>query len=93
MEDTFLYKKDMPSLPEELTTILDTVGFAICVDDGEGYEIWINQAAEQLYEITRNDVVGYHMKYLEEQGIYDPSLTYKVIEKATTTSIMHKNRK
>jgi transcriptional regulator with PAS, ATPase and Fis domain len=93
MEDAFPYKKDMPSLPEELTTILDTVGFAICVDDGEGYEIWINQAAEQLYEITRNDVVGYHMKYLEEQGIYDPSLTLQVIEKGTTTSIMHKNRK
>lgn len=86
------YRKQVEVLSDDVIEILDNLNIAVCVDDGEGYEIWINRAAEELYEIDRNDIIGYDMKALEEAEVYVPSLTRQIIEKKIPISIIHENR-
>lgn len=77
---------------EDILPILDTIDEAIFLDDADGYAIWINKAAENIYKIDRREVMGKHCSYLEEQGIFQPSVTSQVIEKKEKATLLHMNK-
>ena len=79
-------------IQEELKRILESVNVAIFIDDGMGYELWLNKAAEELYGIKREDVIGKNMDDLEKEGIFSPSLTSAIIKEGTGQRIIHENK-
>ncbi len=76
----------------DLLPILDSVGESIFIDNAEGYALWINKACEDIYRITKEEIIGKHCSYLEETGIFVPSVARQVMEKKEEITILHKNR-
>ncbi len=76
----------------DLLPILNSIGEAIFIDNAEGYALWINKACEEIYRITKEEVIGKHCTYLEHLGIFEPSVARQVIEEKKETTILHKNR-
>ena len=74
---------------EDIAPILDSIGDGIFIDDANGYAIWINRAAEELYRIKREEVIGKHYSYLEE-GLC--TFSAKVIDKEESKHIASKSR-
>ena len=77
---------------EDLVPILDSIGDGIFIDDASGYALWINKACEDLYRINREETLGKHCSYLEELGIFSPSVAKQVMEEKREVSILHQNR-
>ncbi|MDP4114479.1 MAG: PAS domain-containing protein, partial [Bacillota bacterium] len=77
---------------DELIPILDSISDAIFVDDAQGFTIWINKASEELYKITRKQIIGKHVSFLENEGIFTPSVARIVMEKKKEVSIIHENK-
>ncbi|MDD2484852.1 MAG: sigma 54-interacting transcriptional regulator [Eubacteriales bacterium] len=77
---------------EDLIPILDSIGDGIFIDDASGYALWINKACEDLYRITREEVLGKHCTYLENMAIFSPSVAKQVMEEKKEVSILHQNR-
>lgn len=78
---------------DELIPILDSITDAIFIDDAQGYTIWINKASEELYQVTRSDVIGKHVSYLENEGIFTPSVARMVMEEQKEVQIIHANKR
>lgn len=79
-------------LTEEFRQILDIVEVAVFIDSKDGYALWLNKAAEDLYAIKRGEIIGRHMNELEKEGIFAPSLTSSILEKGRGDSFIHENR-
>jgi TyrR family helix-turn-helix protein/PAS domain S-box-containing protein len=77
---------------DELIPILDSISDAIFIDDAQGFTIWINKASEELYKITRKEIIGKHVSFLENTGIFTPSVARIVMEKKKEVSIIHENK-
>jgi len=77
---------------DELIPILDSISDAIFIDDAQGFTIWINKASEELYKISRKEIIGKHVSFLESEGIFTPSVARIVMEKKKEVSIIHENR-
>lgn len=77
---------------DELIPILDSISDAIFIDDAQGFTIWINKASEELYKIKRKDVIGKHVSFLENEGIFTPSVARIVMEEKKEVSTIHENR-
>lgn len=77
---------------EDLVPILDSISDAIFVDDAQGYTIWINRASEELYKINKKDVIGKHVSFLENEGIFTPSVARLVMEQKKEVDIIHENK-
>jgi PAS domain S-box-containing protein len=77
---------------EEWKAILDSTQDAIFVDSGEGDTIWINKACEELYEISRADIIGKNIEYLEKIGVFSPSVAKMVLKKKQQVTILHSNK-
>ncbi len=77
---------------EDLIPILDSIGDGVFIDDASGYGLWINKACEDLYRVTREEVIGKHCTYLEHTGIFSPSVAKQVMEEKKEVSILHQNR-
>lgn len=88
--DSIITRSDM-SL-EDILLILDIIDEAIFLDDSLGYALWINKAAETIYKIDRNEIIGKHCSYLEDQGVFQPSVARQVIEKGEEVTMLHKNK-
>jgi TyrR family helix-turn-helix protein/PAS domain S-box-containing protein len=76
----------------ELIPILDSISDAIFIDDAQGFTIWINKASEDLYKISRKQIIGKHVSFLEDTGIFTPSVARIVMEKKKEVSIIHENK-
>ena len=76
----------------ELIPILDSISDAIFIDDAQGFTIWINKASEELYKISRKEIIGKHVSFLENTGIFTPSVARIVMEKKKEVSIIHENK-
>ncbi len=85
-------KNSTIELQDELKQILESINVAIFIDDAQGYELWFNKAAEELYEINRDEIVGRHMTDLEKEGIFSPSLTLSILKDEVGKSMIHENR-
>lgn len=77
---------------EDLIPILDSIGEAIFIDDAYGYALWINKACEEMYRIKREDTLGKHCTYMEQLGIFTPSVAKQVLNQKREVSILHQNR-
>lgn len=77
---------------DELIPILDSISDAIFIDDAQGYTIWINKASEELYKIKRKDIIGKHVSFLEQEGIFTPSVARIVMEQKKEVSTIHENK-
>lgn len=77
---------------EDLFPILDSIDEAIFIDDSNGYALWINKAAEEIYRINKKNIIGKHCSYLEQIGIFAPSVTRQVMEKKKEITLLHKNK-
>ncbi len=77
---------------KDLMPILDGISDAIFIDDGSGTCIWCNSACEELYRISRSDVVGAHVEDLEKTGIFAPSVTRRVLDENREITIIHENK-
>ncbi len=77
---------------DELIPILDSISDAIFIDDAQGFTIWINKASEELYKISRKEIIGKHVSFLENTGIFTPSVARIVMEKKKEVSIIHENK-
>lgn len=77
---------------DELIPILDSISDAIFIDDAQGYTIWVNKASEELYKISREDIIGKHVSFLESEGIFTPSVAMKVMEQKKEVSTIHENK-
>ncbi len=77
---------------DELIPILDSISDAIFIDDAQGFTIWINKASEELYKIKRKDVIGKHVSFLENEGIFTPSVARIVMEQKKEVSTIHENK-
>lgn len=77
---------------EDILPILDIIDEAIFLDDADGCALWVNKAAETIYKIDREEILGKHCSYLEEQGIFQPSVASQVIDKGEKVTLLHKNK-
>lgn len=68
-----------PLNPALLLGILDDSFDEIFVTDATGDTVWVNKACERFYGIPARDLIGKNVKELETQGIFNPSLTRRVL--------------
>lgn len=76
----------------ELLDVLNCLKDAIFIEDEEGMVLWCNKACEQMYELSREELIGSSIRDLEEKGIFSPSATRKVLEDKKEVTIFHENR-
>lgn len=77
---------------DDLLPILNSMAEAIFIDDADGYALWINASAEEIYRIKKEDIIGKHCSYLEHLGVFAPSAARQVMEKGKEVSMLHKNK-
>ena len=73
--------------------ILDNVTDAVFIDDKNGICTWCNKSCEELYDITIDDVRGKHVEELEQNGIFSPSVTRRVLDECREITIIHENKR
>jgi len=76
----------------ELLAILDSIDDAVFIDDSDGIAIWCNEACQELYKVTPEDVVGQHVLELEKRGIFSPSVANRVLKEKREVTIIHENK-
>jgi PAS domain S-box-containing protein len=81
-----LYK----NMKEWLDTIIDSSydGFWIC--DPHGKVVRINKAAEKINDLKAETVVGKNVKDLVREGIYDKVVTFEVLKKRASVTVIQK---
>jgi PAS domain S-box-containing protein len=73
-----------------LDTIIDSSYDGLWICDHNGKVIRINKASERINALKAEDVVGKTMKDLVAEGLFDKSVTYEVLKKRTSvTMIQH----
>lgn len=76
----------------ELIPILNSISDAIFIDNSDGYSLWCNEACEELYKVTPDEIYGVHISELEKSGIFTPSVAKLVMEKQEEVTIIHENK-
>ncbi|MDR0357427.1 MAG: sigma 54-interacting transcriptional regulator [Clostridiales Family XIII bacterium] len=76
----------------DLYGVLDKVDDAIFIDDANGNALWLNRACEDLYKISRDEVIGTNIAQLEREGVFTPSVARLVIESGKQADVVHQNR-
>ncbi len=85
--------KTIDSIPlDVLLTILDGITDAVFIDDKDGICRWCNNACEDLYNTTMEEIEGKPVEELERNGIFTPSVTLRVLEEQREITIIHENR-
>lgn len=76
----------------ELIPILNSVKDAVFIDSSDGYSLWCNDACQELYKVTPEEIHGIHISELEKRGIFTPSVAKQVMEQRKEITIIHENR-
>ena len=77
----------------EILPILESVSDAVFIDDDQGICLWCNGTCEDMYDIDMEDIQGRAVEELEEEGIFTPSVTRRVLEEKRELTIIHENKK
>ncbi|MDN4594504.1 sigma 54-interacting transcriptional regulator [Polycladomyces subterraneus] len=72
----------------ELQAILDSSFDGIFITDGKGITLRVNEKCEIFYGISRDQLIGRHVKELEKEGVFSPSATAMAIEKRKNISVV-----
>jgi len=73
-----------------LNAIIESSFDGLWICDAEGNVLKINKASERINEIKASDVIGRNVKDLVEEGMFDESVTIKVMEKKKPVTIIQK---
>lgn len=76
----------------ELIPILNSIKDAVFIDSSDGYSLWCNDACQELYKVTPEEIHGIHISELEKRGIFTPSVAKQVMELRKEITIIHENR-
>ena len=60
----------------------------IIIADGKGYIIYMNPASERLEEVKKENIIGKHAKDLESKGIYEQSVTLRILKSKKPITVM-----
>ncbi len=77
-------------ISEELTAIIESSLDGMYVTDGTGRTLRVNMAYERMTGIRREEVIGQTMGDLIKKGLYDESVTLKVMRTGKPESIVQK---
>ncbi|MBQ6496087.1 MAG: sigma 54-interacting transcriptional regulator [Firmicutes bacterium] len=77
---------------KELLPIFEGITDAVFIDDADGICRWCNDACEDLYKITLEEIQDKPVDELESDGIFSPSVTRRVLDERREVTIIHKNR-
>ncbi|GAU79023.1 sigma-54-dependent Fis family transcriptional regulator [Fusibacter sp. 3D3] len=77
-------------ISRELESVLNSSYDEIVVTDAKGNILKVNEAYRKLYNAEMDDFVGQNVKQLEKKGIFNPSVTMKVIKEQKRISITQK---
>ena len=75
---------------KQFETIFHSVSDAIWVCDGHGVVIDINKASEKINNIKAKDVIGKKIEDLVQAGMYDQSVTSKVLKTKRQVTILQR---
>jgi len=75
-------------LKEEYDTIINSIYDEILVTDAKGIVVNVNKACEKFYNKKAEDIIGNHVKDLEKQGVFWPSITEIVCKTKKSESII-----
>ena len=76
----------------ELIPILNSIKDSVFIDSSDGYSLWCNDACQELYKVTPEEIHGIHISELEKRGIFTPSVAKQVMEQRKEITIIHENR-
>lgn len=82
--------KCFKELSNELNAIIESSYDGIYVTNGSGITLRVNSAYERISGIKREEVIGRHMKDLEDKGFYSQSVTLLVLDKKRPITIMQR---
>lgn len=70
--------------------LLNQIYDQITVADGEGNFLKISKSSEKIFGVPENVMVGKNAKTLESQGIFDKSITVRILQSRKQESIIQK---
>lgn len=77
---------------EEFKMIFDSAQDAIFIDNKDGVTQWMNKAASQLYQVSKENVIGKNIEEQEKSGLFYPSVAKMAFTKKEEVTILHSNR-
>lgn len=80
--------KQLSNLEKEFEAIFEYSYTGIYFTDGAGNTLKINPASEKITGIKRSDLIGVNVIELEEKGVFDSSVTTKVLKEKQQVSAM-----
>ncbi|WP_374193940.1 sigma-54 interaction domain-containing protein [Alkalihalobacillus sp. BA299] len=85
-------ENELELLNAELEDIFEASFDEIFVTNAEGIVVKVNSMCEKNYQLAAKDIIGKHVKELEEIGIFYPSATLKVIETKEPIELLQQTR-
>ncbi|MCL6625353.1 sigma-54 interaction domain-containing protein [Alicyclobacillus shizuokensis] len=76
----------------ELEQILDSCLDEVFVTDADGRTVRVNEAAAQMYGMTREELIGQSVYELEQAGVFYPSVTSMVLREKKRVSVLQTTR-
>ena len=78
----------LDELRHEYESIINSIYDEIFVTDSKGNVIFVNRAAERLYNKKAEDIIGRNVKDLEKEGFFTPSVTNLVMKTQKCESVI-----
>ena len=82
------FKSKADEIRLEYERIINSIYDEIFVTDDKGTVIFVNKAAERLYNKKAEDIIGYNVKQLEKEGYFTPSITRLVMKTQKKQSLI-----
>ena len=82
--------KSYKEMHRELEAIFESSCDGLYITDGDANTIRVNSAYERITGLSRKNLIGYNMRELIEQHIFDHSVTIEVLKKKEHISIIQK---
>lgn len=76
------------NMKDWLDTIIDSSYDGLWICDHDGKVIRVNKASERINDLKAQDVIGRNMKELIAEGLFDKSVTYEVLKKKTSVTMI-----
>ena len=80
--------KSHKNMKRWLDAVIDSCYDGLWICDHEGNVLRINKASERISGIQAQEVLGKNMRDLIQEGLYDRSVTFEVLEKRTTVTLI-----
>lgn len=72
--------------------VFDAVHNDLVITDSKGVVIYANKATEKLYSVPRNELIGKTVDQLEQNKIFTPSITKKVLKDKKKQTLIQESK-